>query len=92
MKKTIAKTVKSYEIGSEASRGPFCAVEWRDARPVWNHELCFKCGICSLSCPDAAVLQVDDGFYDVNPDRCKGCGICSEECINEAITMSPEEK
>ena len=73
-------------------RNDFNALEWRSSRPVWKRERCFKCGICYLSCPDAAILQVDDGFFDIDSERCKGCGICSAECINEAITMSPEDK
>lgn len=92
MKKGLANIVKQYGIGGPIDLGDYNAVEWRDARPVWDRERCFKCGICCLSCPDAAILPVDEGFYDLDPEKCKGCGICAAECLNEAITMEPEEK
>lgn len=65
---------------------------WREKRPVWDRQRCFKCGMCWLACPDAAVHPVDQGFYDSDPERCKGCGICAALCWNDAITMAPEQK
>ena len=92
MKMTLSTVIKQYSIETESGRIPYAATEWRDNRPEWNRDRCFKCGICYLSCPDSAIAEVDEGFYDVDPERCKGCGICAEQCINEAIAMNPEGK
>ena len=93
MKKIITKLAKEFNVATNiVGQSCFDANLWRDKKPVWNKDRCFKCGICYLSCPDAAVVLVDDGFYDVDADRCKGCGVCEQACINEAIVMTPEEK
>jgi len=90
VRKAIASVIKKYRLGTSFSAGAYTASVWRAQRPVWEAERCFKCGICFLSCPDAAIMLQDDGTYDLDPDRCKGCGICAGECLNEAITMKPE--
>jgi 2-oxoacid:acceptor oxidoreductase delta subunit (pyruvate/2-ketoisovalerate family) len=93
VKNIITDLAKEFKASGSLSRVvPFEAVQWRDNKPVWNQEICFKCGICYLSCPDAAIVLVDDGYYDVDGDRCKGCGVCEQACINNAIDMSPEKK
>jgi 2-oxoacid:acceptor oxidoreductase delta subunit (pyruvate/2-ketoisovalerate family) len=83
--KQIYGTVSTVELG--ASTGPL----WREKKPVWDRQRCFKCGMCWLACPDAAIRPVDQGFYDSEPERCKGCGICAAVCWNDAITMAPEK-
>ena len=94
MKKTISNIARDLNIGgSNSVTGmPFNALQWRDKKPEWNKDRCFKCGICYLSCPDSAIFLAPDGFYDVDADRCKGCGVCETACINEAIVMNPEVK
>lgn len=90
MKKAIGAVIKKYRLGTSFCAGAYTASVWRGQRPFWEVERCFKCGICFLSCPDAAIMLQDDGTYGLDPDRCKGCGICAGECPNEAITMKPE--
>jgi len=51
-----------------------------------------ECGLCWLFCPDAAIRQRDDGFYEADLDYCKGCGICAKECKPGAIAMVEEER
>ena len=58
--------------------------------PLWDKEMCVRCGICYLFCPDAAIKRGDDGFYEANLDYCKGCGICHQECWFGAISMTEE--
>lgn len=65
--------------------------DWRDQRPAIDQELCKKCGICQVVCPDDAVL-VKDEHYEINYNYCKGCGICAHECTADAIEMVQEEK
>jgi len=64
--------------------------DWRSERPVLDKEKCNKCGLCWLHCPDAAVEQCEDGYYEIKFYSCKGCGICAEICPKEAITMIEE--
>ena len=64
---------------------------WRDQRPVINLDLCKKCGICEMVCPDNAVSVVDEE-YVIDYDYCKGCGLCAYECTAGAIEMVVEVK
>ncbi len=64
--------------------------DWRTDRPVVDKEKCIKCGMCWLLCPDAAIVQNEDGTYEANLFYCKGCGICVRVCPKDAITMTEE--
>ena len=55
--------------------------------PVWDRELCARCALCYLYCPDAAISKQDNGYFDADLQLCKGCGICHRECWFGAITM-----
>ena len=65
---------------------------WRSARPIWHIATCVKCGVCDMFCPEACIVQNDEGFYEANLDYCKGCGICAQECVTQCITMKQEEE
>ena len=65
---------------------------WRSFKPVFDNDLCSKCGICALYCPEAVVYKLESGYYDPDYDFCKGCGICANECPKKAIKMVLEEK
>jgi 2-oxoacid:acceptor oxidoreductase delta subunit (pyruvate/2-ketoisovalerate family) len=82
---------QKYGIGTTLCVAACAGPAWREKKPVWDRQGCFKCGMCWLACPDAAVLADDEGFYDSDPERCKGCGICATVCWNDAITMAPEK-
>ena len=91
MKRSIDKIVKKYAVGAADGRVFSGGAAGRETRPVWDRARCFMCGLCYMSCPDSAVIQMPDGFYDSIPDRCTGCGVCAAECWNDAITMTPEK-
>ena len=63
--------------------------DWRFERPVWDTEKCIRCGVCYLSCPDGAIFQNDEGFYEANLTYCKGCGVCVLECWTGCISLEP---
>lgn len=65
---------------------------WRTFKPIANLDLCTRCGICSLYCPEDAVYELENGYPAVNYNYCKGCGICANECPKKAIEMILEEK
>lgn len=76
---TEAGSAKRYRTG-----------DWRSQNPVWDHEKCIKCGICSLFCPEGCIEQNEKGYFEANLYYCKGCGICARECWTQAITMVEE--
>lgn len=65
---------------------------WRSFKPIFDNDLCSKCGICALYCPESIVYTLESGYYEPDYDFCKGCGICANECPKKAITMVLEEK
>ena len=58
---------------------------WRTFKPVWNYDICTKCMICFVRCPEGCIAVNDDGFPRTDYDNCKGCMICAEECPFKAI-------
>jgi len=60
---------------------------WRFERPVWNTDKCIRCGACYLACPDGAIVQTSEGYYDADPRLCKGCGICKQQCWTGCISL-----
>jgi pyruvate ferredoxin oxidoreductase delta subunit len=64
--------------------------DWRSQHPVWDHQRCIKCGICSIFCPEGCVGQNEEGYFEANLYYCKGCGICARECWTQAITIVEE--
>jgi pyruvate ferredoxin oxidoreductase delta subunit len=66
---------------------PFKKGDKRLKKPVFNEEQCTKCALCYLYCPDAAIKEKDNNFFEADLNYCKGCGVCSRECWFGAITM-----
>jgi len=89
--KSITRTARYFAVGTPTDPSDHDAGLWRDVRPVWNRDRCFRCGMCYVSCPDAAIVPAEDGFYQADTLLCKGCGICAETCWNEAISMQSEQ-
>lgn len=63
--------------------------DWRSQKPCYNQDLCVKCGVCYVFCPDAAIKIKEDGYVEVDEFYCKGCGICARECPTGAYKMVP---
>jgi len=65
----------------------------RSMRPVVRFDLCTKCTLCWLECPDECFDPTPDGLYDVNYDYCTGCGKCAQVCpVGGCIVMADELK
>ncbi len=88
-------TWKDLEIGfivtEPGSASQYRTGGWRTERPITDFEKCNKCGMCYIFCPDAAINQNEEGYFDADLFYCKGCGICAAECPKKAITMVEEE-
>jgi len=65
---------------------------WRSERPVVDKDLCIKCGVCWIFCPDMSIVQAPEGHFEADLTYCKGCGICAKECPVGCITMIGEEE
>ena len=61
--------------------------DWRFEKPSWDTDKCIRCGVCYLSCPDSAIFQDADGYYDVDLAYCKGCGVCVQQCWTGCISL-----
>jgi pyruvate ferredoxin oxidoreductase delta subunit len=62
-------------------------------RPVVRFDLCIKCTLCWLDCPDECFDPTDDGLYDVDYEVCVGCHKCAAVCpVPECIVMVDELK
>ena len=60
-------------------------------RPVVRFDLCTKCTLCWLECPDECFDQAQDGLYDIAYEYCVGCGKCAQVCpVDECIVMVDE--
>jgi pyruvate ferredoxin oxidoreductase delta subunit len=62
-------------------------------RPVVRFDLCIKCTLCWLDCPDECFDPTDDGLYDIHYEFCTGCHKCAQVCpVPECIVMVDEMK
>jgi len=60
-------------------------------RPVVRFDICTKCTLCWLECPDECFDPTTDGLYDIAFEYCTGCGKCAQICpVQECIVMVDE--
>ncbi len=78
--------------GFEPERNPtFKKFTTRSMRPVVDFEICIKCTLCWLQCPDSCFDVTPDGLYDANMEACCGCGVCEAVCPEpNCVTMVAE--
>lgn len=64
--------------------------------PVFNKELCIRCGLCDTTCPDMVFqfVRSDNGIENLGPDYnyCKGCMRCVEICPTKALSFGYERE
>ena len=60
---------------------------WRLYKPVIKIEICTKCGMCWLHCPDDVITWKPREYPEIDYTYCKGCGVCESVCPVDAIEM-----
>lgn len=78
-----------YAVGNSPERK---TGSWRQFRPVLHLELCTRCWICFVRCPEAAISLDANDYPVVDYDECKGCLLCVHECPTHAFTAEKEER
>lgn len=63
---------------------------WRQFRPVLDPELCTRCWVCFVRCPEAAITLDAQDYPVVDYNVCKGCLLCVHECPTHALTAEKE--
>ncbi|MBI3862891.1 MAG: 2-oxoacid:acceptor oxidoreductase family protein [Planctomycetia bacterium] len=63
---------------------------WRVERPEIDYDVCTRCGLCQLGCPDGAIKIEKNGFPVIDYDHCKGCMICAQVCPLHGIARTKE--
>lgn len=63
---------------------------WRSTRPLIDLDLCHRCGLCRIFCPDDVISADSQGYPSIDYDHCKGCMICLVQCPAHAIKSLPE--
>lgn len=63
---------------------------WRVERPDIDYDVCTRCGLCVLGCPDGAMSLDSAGYPVIDYDHCKGCMICAQVCPIRGIGRSKE--
>ncbi|MEK6716092.1 MAG: 4Fe-4S dicluster-binding protein, partial [candidate division NC10 bacterium] len=88
----VRQEVPGWDGGYRPGRNPtFKKFATRTMRPVVDFEICTKCTICWLQCPDSCFDVTPTGHYDANMEACCGCGICEAVCpVKDCITMVNE--
>jgi pyruvate ferredoxin oxidoreductase gamma subunit len=62
---------------------------WRLQRPDIDYDLCTRCGLCFVLCPDGAIAM-DEEYPVIDYDHCKGCMICAHQCPVRGILRHRE--
>lgn len=81
-----AVNVDGVDIGP-ASSWQNLTGRWKWSTPKYKKDKCIKCLRCWWSCPDAAIIRLEDDYMKWDLEYCKGCGICAEICPVDAIDM-----
>ncbi|MFN0052684.1 MAG: 2-oxoacid:acceptor oxidoreductase family protein [Planctomycetales bacterium] len=63
---------------------------WRVERPEIDYDVCTRCGLCVLGCPDGAMALNAEGYPVIDYDHCKGCMICAQLCPLQGIGRTKE--
>ncbi|MGF1579075.1 MAG: 2-oxoacid:acceptor oxidoreductase family protein [Gemmataceae bacterium] len=63
---------------------------WRVFTPIIDRDVCTRCQICFVRCPDGAISLDEEGYPVIDYDNCKGCMICRSECPLHCVEEQKE--
>lgn len=63
---------------------------WRTECPVIDLDVCKRCSLCAIFCPENAIFIDEEGYPRIDYDHCKGCLLCKEQCPARAVRSVPE--
>lgn len=86
-----AARVSAPDIFAPATSGMVKTGLWRTVRPVIHRELCRRCRLCGVYCPDGCIAFDATGYPDIDYEQCKGCLICVAQCPSRAVRAVPEQ-
>ncbi|OGP30518.1 MAG: hypothetical protein A2038_12340, partial [Deltaproteobacteria bacterium GWA2_57_13] len=84
---------RGFEIGprGQSRNAMFKRGTTKSQRPAVRFDICTKCTLCWVECPDECFDPTSDGYYDIEYQYCVGCGKCAEVCpVKECIVMVDE--
>lgn len=84
---------RGFEMGpkGQSRNAMFKRGTTKTQRPAVRFDLCTKCTLCWVECPDECFDPTTDGYYDIEYQYCVGCGKCAEICpVKECIVMVDE--
>jgi len=59
---------------------------WSENKIHWDQKKCKQCNMCSLVCPDNAILKnKQNKMIGISKQHCKGCSICIQSCPFKAL-------
>ena len=64
---------------------------YRTSKLIFFMDWCKKCGLCTVICPNNALVQNKKGRPElIDEDKCKLCSNCWRICPDFAIAKNPE--
>src|SRR5262249_10289430 len=71
---------RGFEIGprGQSRNAMFKRGTTKTQRPAVRFDLCTKCTLCWVECPDECFDPTSDGYYDIEYQYCVGGGKCAE--------------
>jgi len=88
--KLVKKRVDEKALSVIIARSPCKMIDRsRGPVPVYDKELCKKCGLClKIDCP--AIKEINNGFIEIASDICVGCNLCVSICPFGALKKNEE--
>jgi 2-oxoacid:acceptor oxidoreductase delta subunit (pyruvate/2-ketoisovalerate family) len=78
---------RSYPCMGEPAGSDAADFTMQEFVPVFNKELCTKCGTCYVFCHLGLIYEEEDGYFNSRTEYCRSCGVCAYECKSGAIEM-----
>jgi uncharacterized Fe-S center protein len=82
----VACAIKGITMGGSSHKGKL--IMHQCYSPVIEENLCKRCGLCALKCPEKALKWTNGEIPYLDRDKCIGCGECMAVCHGQNISMA----